>query len=212
MSTSTGIGTPAVGGGELCSVADLEKFLQLTISDTAAAEAAIDEASAAIRNYTRQTITEVTGDVLTLTVLPVRELILLPELPVTAVASVVEDGTNLTVGDAWRWTAEGILQRVGSYWNDGWQKVVVTYSHGYATVPDDIKAVAVRAAARRYQAGLRAASVSGVSGVQAYTIPDESQTFSPESGPNSSMMLGASAAIILLPSEQRILDRYRVKP
>lgn len=196
----------------LCTIADLEYFLQVTISNIEAAEEAIVEATAAVRNYTRQTISRVANDALTLTIEPYRSLILLPELPVISVASVVEDGTTLAIGDDYRWTDYGRLTRRGSsYWNSNWQEVVVTYTHGYATIPDDVKAVCARSAARRYQAGLRAAASSGVAGVQAETIPDYAVTYSPETGPNNSMLLGASAAMILLPSERGILDRYRVK-
>lgn len=200
---------------QFCAVADVAAFLQVTIAagdPTTRATAAIEEASAAIQNYTRQTLSQVNNDALTLTVPANRRTILLPELPVTAVASVVEDGTALTVGDHYTWTAEGILARVGRDWDSRWQKVVVTHTHGYATIPDDIKHVCVRAAARRYQAGLRAAETAGVAGIQSSAIPDDTTVYTPETGPNNSMLLGASAAIILLPSEQRILDRYRVKP
>jgi hypothetical protein len=82
-----------------CTIADLEAFLQVAIgSPNASATAAIAGASAAIQNYTRQRIEQVTSDVLTLTVEAHRSVILLPEQPVTGVASVVEDGTTLSVG------------------------------------------------------------------------------------------------------------------
>lgn len=194
-----------------CTIADLEAFLQVTIgTPNASATAAIAAASAAIQNYTRQRIEQVAADVVTLTVEASKSVILLPEQPVTAVASVVEDGTALTVGDHYRWTSAGILTRVGRGWASGWQDVVVTYTHGYATIPDDLKGVCIRAAARAYQAGLRAAAAGGIAGIQSEQLPDYSVSFTPETASGQASSLGASAAPILLPSEKLILDRYRM--
>jgi hypothetical protein len=194
-----------------CTIADLEAFLQVAIgTPNASATAAIAAASAAIQNYTRQTISQVAADVLTLTVEAHRSTILLPEQPVTAVASVVEDGTSLTVGTDYRWTSAGLLVRQSRAWNSGWQEVVITYTHGYATIPDDLKGVCIRAAAREYQAGLRAAAAGGIAGIQSEQLPDYSVSFTPETASGQASSLGASAAPILLPTEKLILDRYRM--
>lgn len=195
-----------------CAIADLEAFLQVTIgTPNTPATAAIAAASAAIQNYCRQRIEQVAGDALTLTVAAGRRTILLPEQPVTAVASIVEDGTTLTVGTEYRWTASGLLVRVGRDWASGWQDVVVTYTHGYSTIPDDLKGVCVRAAARSYQAGLRASASGGIPGIQAEQADgDYSVTFAPESAAGAGSALGASAAPFLLPSEKQILTKYRV--
>lgn len=196
-----------------CTIADLEAFLQVTIgTPNASATAAIASASAAIQNYTRQQIEQVAADVLTLTVEAHRSVILLPEQPVTAVASIVEAGNTLTVGDHYRWTAAGVLTRRGRCWSWEWDGVVVTYTHGYVTIPDDLKGVCIRAAARAYQAGLRSNATGGVTGIQSEQAEgDYSVTFSPESpAPGGGSSLGASAAPFLLPSERQILDRYRM--
>lgn len=195
-----------------CTIADLEAFLQVTIgTPNASATAAITGASAAIQNECRQRIEQVAADALTLTVEEDRRTILLPEQPVTAIASVVEDGTTLTVGDDYRWTAAGVLTRRGRCWSSEWDGVVVTYTHGYATIPDDLKGVCIRSAARAYQAGLRASAAGGVPGIQAESADgDYSVTFSPESASSGGSSLGASAAPILLPSEREILARYRM--
>jgi hypothetical protein len=194
-----------------CEIADLEAFLQVSIgTPNASAEAAIAAASAAIQNYTRQRIEQVASDVLTLTVEAHRSVILLPEQPVTAVASVVEDGTALTVGTDYRWTSAGLLVRQSRVWNSGWQEVVITYTHGYATIPDDLKGVCIRAAAREYQAGLRAAAAGGIAGIQSEQLPDYSVSFTPETASGQASSLGASAAPILLPTEKQVLDRYRM--
>lgn len=189
-----------------CAIADLEAFLQVAIgTPNASATAAIAAASAAIQNYTRQRIEQVAADVLTLTVEAYRSVILLPEHPVTAVASVVEDGTALTVGTHYRWTSAGLLVRQARAWNSGWQEVVVTYTHGYSTIPDDLKAMCVQIAARQYRAGLTAAATGGIAGIQSETLPDYAVTFA-GGNPGASM----SAPPLLLPSEKQILDRYRV--
>ncbi len=194
-----------------CTVDDLEAFLQVVIADdNASAVAAIGAASAAIQNHCRQTISQVAADVLTLTVPAYRRTILLPEQPVTAVASIVEDGTTLVVGTDYQWTRSGILTRVGRSWATGWQDVVITYTHGYATIPDDLKDICVRAAARAYQAGLRASAAGGISGIASEQLPDYSVSFTPETASGAASSLGASAAPILLQSERDMLARYRM--
>lgn len=196
-----------------CTIADLEAFLQVAIgSPNLPATAAIAAASAAIQNYTRQRLELVAGDALTFTVHPASRVILLPEQPVTAIASVVEDGTTLVVGDHYRWTAAGVLERVGRAWATGWRKVVVTYTHGYAAIPDDVKAVCIRAASRAYQAGLRAAASNAIPGIASEQLPDYSVTFTPDAAQGGNALLGSSAAPLLLPSERALLDRYRVAP
>lgn len=190
-----------------CTIADLEATLQVTIgTPNASATAAITAASAAIQNYCRQRIEQVAADVLTLTVPPVRQTILLSEQPVTTISSVVEDGTALVVGTDYRWTAAGVLTRVGRPWCSLWQGVVVTYTHGYSTIPDDLKAVCVQAAARAYRAGLGSAATGGVPGIQAEQADGDYQvTFAAQTAAS-----GAFAPPILAPSERELLARYRV--
>ena len=81
---------------DFCVVADLEALLQLEITraaQIASAERAIAEATEAIRNYCHQHIEEVADETITLDVAEgTKEKIFLPELPVTDVSEVVEDG------------------------------------------------------------------------------------------------------------------------
>jgi hypothetical protein len=200
---------------DLCTVADLADFLQIPIADDSApALAAIVEASAAIRNHCRQQLDEASDDEYTFDVGERQTKLFLPELPVTEIAEVVEDGVTLTVDTDYKLGRYGILYRIGAYWTAGVQTVTVTYTHGYATVPDDVMAVCKRAAARAYQSGLRAAETAGVAGVQANSLGDYSVQFGGEQAGSSGYdggTLGASAAPILLPSEKRILNRYRLK-
>lgn len=209
-------------------IADIEAFLQVEISTAvqiASAERALTEASAAIRNYCKQYLELVEDDEIALDVFgPNRgapltnsprtggSRLFLPELPVVSVTSVAEDGEALTVDDDYKLGSAGILHRINAKWMTGIQVVTITYTHGYATIPDDIIAVATRAAARGYQAGLRSAENEALAGVQSKSLGDYSVSFGSEQGGGvSEGVLGASAARFLLMSEQDILDRYRIK-
>lgn len=200
---------------DFCTVADVASFLQREISDAGqvtSCERAIAEATAAIKNWCHQEIELVAGDVVAFDVGPGRRKLFLPELPVVSVASVVEDGEILTGDEEYQLGNYGILYRVSAYWASGIQIVTVTYSHGYATLPDDVVGVCVRAAARAFQAGLRSADSEGVPGVQAKSLGDYSVTFGAEAGGGvSEGVLGASAARMLLLSEKDVLARYRVR-
>ncbi len=194
-----------------CEVADLEAFLQIEIGAErrAAAERAIEEASAAIQNYCHQTLELVADDELTLDCSGGTK-IFLPELPVVSVSEVIEDGETLTAGDDYKLGQHGILHRIGQNWASGVQIVTITYAHGYTTIPDDIVAVCVRAAARAYQAGLRAEELGGIPGVASTSLGDYSVAFGTETGGGQEGVLGASAAPVLLRSEKAILNRYRI--
>jgi len=194
-----------------CTAADVAGFLQITIAaDSAPVLRAIREASAAIQNYCRQLIMEVTDDEYTFDVRPLWDRLFLPELPVGEVTEVVENGVTLVDGTDYKLGRDGILYRVGAYWYPGIQTVIVTYSHGYVTTPEDVLSVCTRAAARAYQAGLGAAALAGVAGVKGQTIGDYSVTYGGDSSASDNM-LGASAAVILLPSEKGLLSHYRMK-
>lgn len=191
-------------------VVDVENVLQQEIlgaEKIAAAEFALRTASAAIRDYCRQQISLVEDDVITLDTRRGR-YIFLPELPVVAVSSVIENGTALVdVGD-YRLQENGVLYRMHHSWYLGPQAVVVTYTHGRAVIPDMIQAVCARAASRLYQAGLRAEETAGVPGVVSKALGDFSVTFGGESIVEGTM--GASGARVLLLSEKDLLDPYRI--
>lgn len=202
---------------DFCSVADLEDWLQIAIAEdkTASAQRAIAEASASIRNYCHQAFDEAEDDEVTLDGTGTHKL-LLPQLPVVEVAAVeVEDYNGdmdaLDVDD-YRLGQHGILYRLDAVWPAGIQNIQVTYSHGYETIPDDIQAICVRAAGRAYQAGLRADEAGGVPGIASTSLGDYAVSFGAEGGAGQEGILGASAAHLLLPSEKRTLDAYRVKP
>lgn len=191
-----------------CAISDLEALLRVAIStpaDIASGTAAIADVSAAIADHCGQQLEQVANDVLTLTVEAYRSVIVLPQQPVTAVASVVEDGATLVVGTDYRWTAAGLLVRQSRPWNSGWQEVVVTYTHGYSVIPPVVKAVCAEAAGRRYRVGLTSAATGGIAGIQSEQLPDYSVTYA-GGNPGAS----ATAPPMLLPSEERRLNRYRM--
>lgn len=192
-----------------CTVADIEHFLQIAVpaAKLDAANRAITEARAAIQNYTHQVLEAVVGETITVDCIGGARLFL-PELPVNAVASVIEDGELLVADDDFKLGEHGILYRIGNYWAKGIQIIEITYDHGYAVIPDDIISIATRAASRAYQAGLRAEEMSGISGVTALSLGDYSVSFGGEGAGEG--VLGASAAPLLLKSEREQLNEYRI--
>ena len=196
-----------------CTVDDVEDFLQIEISEAAAVaacERAIEEATEAIRNYTHQVISQVTE---TITIDGKGGWkIFLPQVPVTAVTSVIENDETLTGDDDFKLGQHGILYRLNHHWSAGVQNVSVRYTHGYATIPEDIVGVATRSAARVYQAGLRSKEHNGIAGVGGLTLGDYSVTYGAEQGGGvGEGIMGVSAARVLLLSEKDILARYRYK-
>lgn len=126
---------------------ELAGFLQTDL-DTYSATQALDIASKAIRDHCDWNITEeiVTGKVLDC---DGSRSIWLPTLLLTAVASVVENGVTLTVLTGFDWTSYGRLIRAGRWPNQA-RSVTVTYTHGYATIPDSVKGACLSAAGRVY--------------------------------------------------------------
>lgn len=132
------------------SVADLEAFLAKDFAagaETIQAQAALDTATAEIKAWTGQTIEQASDTV----VLDPNAagVVFLPQVPVTAVSAVSVDGTALTVASDVDWYSYGALYRDdNTTWGTERQTVSVTYTHGYATIPDDLKRVCVKRAAR----------------------------------------------------------------
>lgn len=119
--------------------------------------------------------------------------LLLRSLQVTAVASVVDDGTTLVLTDDYIWQPNGVITRAG-YWGTG--DVVVTYTHGYETVPAEVTAV-VQAVAQR--------AVSNPGSLVRTQKGPFADTYS-QTGVNQSL------PIALLDAEKDVLDHYRIPP
>lgn len=170
---------------------DLATFLQrdLSAADTATATMLIELASAAIQDYTGQTISAVANDVITIDP-PIGSYLFLPQLPVTAVASVIVGGTALALGsstvDGYYWYGDTGVIRYGGYRGYAWgwapKSVVVTYSHGYATIPDAVRAVTLEASAAMMGSGPAGGLQSESIGNYSYERSDAGQAVADVAG------------------------------
>lgn len=184
--------------------AELEAYTGTSIATTRA-ELLLDLATGAIRAYTNQTISRVTSDVV---VLPGSwsNRLELPERPVVSVATVKIDDTTLVADTDYVWDGRWTLLRgtseagvlvindgplISSHgdWGGAGAQVTVTYTHGFATIPDDIKGVCLALAAR---------SLASPDGVNSESVGSYSVSYSRSGG-----------AVSLLDEERRLLDRYR---
>jgi hypothetical protein len=141
------------------TVDELAEYTRKAIDSDAAVVSAsrlLDVASAAIRSYCRQSFDLVTGDVVVLDDPAGLPGVLLPELPVLAVTSVetLSDGTwTALAADGFEWDSYGRVWLTGKapvWWPRLTRSVRVTYNHGYASVPEDVKAVCLALAGRLY--------------------------------------------------------------
>jgi hypothetical protein len=138
----------------LASVDDLAAVLgeDCIAANDPRALAALNGASALARMIARQTISAVADDVVELSTAGPE--LWLPERPVTDVAEI--DVTDCFVADpvlapgSYCWSSNGRVQGPFSY--NG--RVLVTYSHGYNPVPDDVRFAVADIAARRYGGGV----------------------------------------------------------
>lgn len=184
--------------------AELEAYTGTSI-DTTRATLLLDLATGAIRAHTNQTLSRVANDTV---VLPgnYTGTLELPERPVASVASVSIGDTNLAADVDYVWDGassllrgtlvtgvlvvnDGPLLSGRGDWGGPGAQVSVTYTHGFATISDDIKGVCLALAAR---------SLSSPDGVNSETVGSYSVSYSRTGG-----------AVSLLDEERRLLDRYR---
>lgn len=194
----------------LSTQADLEKFLQIDV----AAEPepvvtwAIESADAVIAQLTDRLLEEGTytdeeydgGN-------GRQSILFLRQWPVTAIASITEDGEALVEGDDYTWYPDGRVyrhmaaepqHRIG--WSDGRQNILVTYTAGYSAIPNDLRLISTAIAARIFRMGAEWAN--GVEpGVTRETIGDYRATYvsAREVAPEE----------VVMPIEQRLLGRYK---
>lgn len=149
-------------------------------------------ASATVRNYCQWHISPSATDTLVLdgngsTLLP------LPTLYLTALELAEVDDVDV-LADL-EWSERGILRRAAG-WPVKFRAVRVRIVHGYADVPDDVKAVAISAATRQLvnPEQVRSEAILGYS--VTHTIPGT----------------GEAMALALNRPERAILDRYRLPP
>lgn len=177
---------------QLATPTDLAALLQQDV-DTSTATLLLEMATAVVQQACGgQRIVQVVGDVLTLGCYSDSWLDL-PQIPVTAVASVVLDGATLTVNTDYKLVGNRIWRRYGWQGNLGlpwdWQyswphatippgypvqepsSVVVTYTHGYAAGSQDLQL------ARSAVLTLAKGGYTSPSGASSESIDDYSVTF-----------------------------------
>lgn len=195
----------------LVSVEQVEAALgrDLTTEEAARIDFLLSSASSRIRAYTRQDFTFVEDDEAVLR--PVGTVIRLPQLPVTEVTNVVAIGLgglpDVTLG-GWSW--DGIskvdIRGIGSvvlnlpewWYSYGPDTYRVTYSHGYATIPQDVVDAAINMILRVLY------SPSPVEGMVNEKIGQYGYQMQQGSG-------AAGASIAMNSSDKELLSSYRRK-
>jgi len=136
---------------------DIEKTLHFQFDNDADPIAAwlVENSSAMVESYCNRLFEQATDEVVTLDGRG-DHTVWLPRTPVTAVSSVVENGTTLT-STQYAWYTNGRLVRVSYGYDHPWcykrQSVVVTYTGGYATIPFDVRAATAAIAAEAFKVG-----------------------------------------------------------
>lgn len=153
----------------------------------AAAELALDAATAIIRDYVGQDLTYVEDDEITLDGNHT-DVLVLPQTPVQEVASVESEGEVLDE-DAYDIDFEnGLVILDAGIWNSGKQSIVVVYTHGFETIPAGIRAICLQAAGRMFaQVGIAQEQIGSTS------------------------IRYAATGISLTAEEKRALDPYRLR-
>lgn len=129
--------------------ADLASALQVASVDTATAQLKLDNATAAIKSHCGWSILQESFTADARNARGGRSLFL-PTLRLTAVANVVADGIALTEGTDYEWWSYGELERLGKHWPRKPRSVVLDWTHGFTTLPADLKGVCLSLAGRGY--------------------------------------------------------------
>lgn len=154
------------------TAAELSALMQAPV-DPAAADLALASASAAIRRWTRQTITLVANDVVSLRVVDPCALVL-PQRPVVSVTQVLVNSVALV---DWVLSGERLLRSGGWHHLPGTSSypdpglVQVTYTHGWEEIPDDVRAVCL---------DLASSTLANPAMLRQEAIDDYSRTFASE--------------------------------
>jgi hypothetical protein len=179
----------------LVTVAQLASFLKRSFSeaDAATAQLLIDGASELVVEYCGWHIAPSQAETVTVDGSGSR-VQGLPTMRLTAVNTVTETGTALTVADL-DWSENGLLEKQdGTTWTGRRRGVVANITHGYTAAPNWLVTLVCAVAGRPFLAA---------PGVVQEAAGGESVTYAQPSP-------GAGGAVLLLPVEQRMLDRIAV--
>jgi len=150
---------PTSTSESLVSVTDYMTWYNIgtaSTDDQARIQMALDMASAECRAYTAQFITPVSETITTYPMNVAQNQLVLPQWPVTAIASVTVDGNTLTELSDYIWTDRGIITLRGSfclgYYYGLPRTVTVTYTHGWNPIPGDIAEICLGLAKRNLDA------------------------------------------------------------
>jgi hypothetical protein len=145
---------------------DMATLLRRTFSpaEVAAADLVLQGVIGTVKRAARQQLELVTNDVVQLPGVW-EQTLRLPQRPVVAVTAVsLRDPAGVAIALVetrdYVWSRLGLLQRIGfiariprsieGYWGGPAATVTVTYSHGYASIPDDVRAIVLAAAVREF--------------------------------------------------------------
>lgn len=185
----------------LATRAELALLLELEEAEVpqARAELLLKLASGEARAYTGNLFDRVADDVVRLNGTGSRVL-LLPEAPVSAVTAVVENPDAATpttlaaptaTSPSWEWDEDGVIERIdGGVFARRRRFYSVTYTHGFAVVPDEVKGVVLQVAARAFL---------NPEGLKQETLGRYSYT-----------LAGEAAGVGLYGPERSVLDAYFV--
>jgi hypothetical protein len=175
----------------LATIQDVETRLGRSLSETETtrAEALLDDASALVVSYTGQQF--LTGESTNLMQVKQGGKVRLAQRPATAIESVTNiDGDDLT----FNWDGYQTVTLDSSVACTG-DKVIVNYTHGNATVPQDVIAVVAAMVCRTISIPTEAAA-----GVTQQTVGPFSVTY-------ANWAVGGQ--VMMSPAEQLTLNRYR---
>lgn len=164
----------------LATVAELRLFLEDDTLDADRAELFLRLASGEARGYTGNGFDWIEDDVVRLNGTGT-SVLLLPEAPVADVSELVQavglaaelilEGP-VDTSPAWEWDEDGVIERIdGGVFARRRRHYQITYSHGFEVVPDEVKAVVLRVAARGFESpdGIRQEAL----GRYSYTLAGE---------------------------------------
>lgn len=138
------------------TVEQLSAYMRQTLSeDDELVALALDAACQVCRDVAEQDFELVDNDVIKMNGTGTNVL-LLPQLPVTDVAQILDHNGDVVDTEDYAWTEDGELMKTSctSTWWEGIQNFEVTYSHGYEAVPTSIQLVACALADRIIDQGI----------------------------------------------------------